>query len=78
MCFFVVFFLFCFFFWGGGGVGVLLLLPFLFQLWLAVGVDSMCVSLCHDLFDFDVFAMMHRLSWEPLCEPNLYVHVFQY
>ena len=23
-----------------------------------------------DLFDFYVFALMQRLCWEPLCEPN--------
>ena len=26
-----------------------------------------------DEFDFYVFALMHWLSWEPLCEPNFYV-----
>ena len=29
-----------------------------------------------DLFDFYVFAMIHRLSREPLCEPNVYVFLY--
>ena len=29
-----------------------------------------------DKFDFYVFALMHWLSWEPLCEPTFYVFLY--
>ena len=29
-----------------------------------------------DKFDFYVFALMHGLGWEPLCEPNFYVFLY--
>ena len=47
--------------------------------WLAVDVElaNRCKTNAKKHTDhrdlFVLFAMMHRVSWEPLCEPNIYV-----
>ena len=46
-------------------------------LWYTVELPWVLVFVCYsDSFDFYVFALMHWLGWEPLCEPTFYVFLY--